>query len=102
MDGWMNGQTTQKQYAPPNSLVGGIIRHFFTQKVFTFFLFLKKMFVFGTHQKHLAKWLLISTTTHLHGEIRQIVCVEVFRPTQPNGVMSSAVSLPSHTFTEQA
>ena len=27
-----------------------------------------------------------------------IVCVEVLRPSQPNGVMSSAVSLPNHTF----
>ena len=30
------------------------------------------------------------------------VCVEVFRPSQPNGVMSSAVSLPNHMFTGQA
>ena len=30
------------------------------------------------------------------------VCVEVLRPCQPNGVMSSAVSLPNHTFTGQA
>ena len=30
------------------------------------------------------------------------VCVEVLRPSQPNGVMSSAVSLPSHRFTGQA
>ena len=30
------------------------------------------------------------------------VCVEVLRPNQPNGVMSSAVSLPSQTFTGQA
>ena len=29
-------------------------------------------------------------------------CVEVLRPSQPNGVMSSAVSLSSHTFTGQA
>ena len=29
------------------------------------------------------------------------VCVEVLRPSQPNGVMSSAVSLPNHTFTNQ-
>ena len=27
------------------------------------------------------------------------VCVEVLRPSQPNGVMSSAVILPNHTFT---
>ena len=30
------------------------------------------------------------------------VCVEVLRPSQPNGVMSSAVSLLNHTFTGQA
>ena len=29
-------------------------------------------------------------------------CVEVLQPSQPNGVMSSAVSLPNHTFTGQA
>ena len=30
------------------------------------------------------------------------VCVEVLRPSQPNWVMSSEVSLPNHTFTGQA
>ena len=30
------------------------------------------------------------------------VCVEVLLPSQPNGVMSSVVSLPNHTFTGQA
>ena len=30
------------------------------------------------------------------------VCVEVLRPIQPTGVMSSAISLPHHTFTRQA
>ena len=30
------------------------------------------------------------------------VCAEVLRPSQPNGVMSSAVNLPNHTFTGQA
>ena len=30
------------------------------------------------------------------------VCVEVLRPSQLNGVMSSAVNLPNHTFTGQA
>ena len=30
------------------------------------------------------------------------VCVEVLRPSQPNGVMMGPVSLPSHTFTGQA
>ena len=31
-----------------------------------------------------------------------LVCVEVLRPSQPNGVTSSAVILPNHTFTGQA
>ena len=30
------------------------------------------------------------------------VCAEVLRPSQPNRAMSSAVRLPSHTFTGQA
>ena len=30
------------------------------------------------------------------------VCAEVLQPSQPNGVMLSAVSLPNHTFTGQA
>ena len=30
------------------------------------------------------------------------VCVEVLRPSQPNGVMSGAVSLPNETFTAWA
>ena len=30
------------------------------------------------------------------------VCVGVLRSSKPNGVMSSAVSLPNHTFTGQA
>ena len=33
---------------------------------------------------------------------RAFVCVEDLWPSQPNGVMSSAVSLPNHTFTGQA
>ena len=33
---------------------------------------------------------------------RLVGCVEVLRPSQPNGVMSSAVSLPNHTFTGKA
>ena len=32
----------------------------------------------------------------------RFVCLEVLQPSQPNGVMSSAVSLPNHTFTGQA
>ena len=32
----------------------------------------------------------------------QFVCVELLRPSQPDWVMSSVVSLPNHTFTGQA
>ena len=32
----------------------------------------------------------------------KLFCAEVLRPSRPNGVMSSAVSLPNHTFTGQA
>ena len=39
-------------------------------------------------------------TTLLLG--RLFVCVEVLWPSQPLGVMSSAVNLPNHTFTGQA
>ena len=38
----------------------------------------------------------------LYTFLKVFVCVEVLRPSQPNGVMSSAVSLPNHTFTGQA
>ena len=34
--------------------------------------------------------------------VSSFVCVEVLWPSQPNGVMSSAVSLPNHTFIGQA
>ena len=35
-------------------------------------------------------------------DVLLFVCVEVLWPRQPNGVMSSVVSLPDHTFTGQA
>ena len=51
----------------------------------------------------------MSTHIYFCGEIRKninifclFVCVEALRPSQPNGVISSAVSLPNHTFTGQA
>ena len=40
--------------------------------------------------------------THYHFVYWGFVCAEVFRPSQPEGVMSSTVSLPNHTFTGQA
>ena len=38
---------------------------------------------------------------NFHPNLILFVCVEVLRPSQPNGVMSSAVNLPNHTFTGQ-
>ena len=44
------------------------------------------------------------TTNHPTVNLAKVlfVCVEVLRPSQPNGVMSSMVSLTYHTFTGQA
>ena len=36
------------------------------------------------------------------GAVCLFVCVEVLRPSQPSGVMSSVVSLSNHMFTGQA
>ena len=40
--------------------------------------------------------------THSFQNVCLFVCVEVLRPSQANGVMSIAVSLPNHTCTGQA
>ena len=43
------------------------------------------------------------SVTHLElCDSPSFVCVEVLRPSQTNGVKSSALSLPKHTFTGQA
>ena len=44
----------------------------------------------------------IDINLHQCMNILVFVCVEVLRPSQPNGVMSSVVSLPNHMFTGQA
>ena len=44
----------------------------------------------------------VNQVIYLSSPISLFVWVEVLRPSQPNGVMSSAVSLPNHTFTGQA
>ena len=46
--------------------------------------------------------LLCGQNCNYFSQNREFVCVEVLRPSQPNGVMSSAVSLHNHTFTGQA
>ena len=58
--------------------------------------FLYNLYIFG----HLSIYM-YSIHFHLDTEIF-CVCVEVLRPSQTAGVMSSAVSLPNHTLTGQA
>ena len=48
-------------------------------------------------QTHLVCSLLVFSLTCTY-----FICVEILRPSQPNGVMSSAVRIPNHTFTGQA
>ena len=43
----------------------------------------------------------MGTIALLYGHLTA-VCVEVLRPSQPKGIMLNAVSLPNHTFTQQA
>ena len=47
-------------------------------------------------------WMIKYMNGSVFSKARYFVCVEVLRPSQPNGVMSSAVSLPNHTFTGHA
>ena len=47
-------------------------------------------------------WWNIWTAMLLYAGHLVFVCVEVLRPSQPNGIMLSVVSLPNHTFTGQA
>ena len=87
-------------------------RCFFQSKSADIFLILRKDML----------WVLIRSALPKHmctynicfcGEIRNImwiyllilslfVCVEVLRPSQPSGVMSSVVSVPNYRFTGQA
>ena len=64
--------------------------------IYLFIHFSMETFVVGIHQKNP---IISNHNIWFHG---LFVCVEVLRPSQPNGVMSSAVSLPNHTFTGQA
>ena len=72
-----------------------IVISLFTQVTYLTLKVLSKIvagniFFLITFQKEMKTW------------VRRIVWLEVFRPSQPNGVMSSAVSFPTHTFTGQA
>ena len=46
--------------------------------------------------------ILSNLSTHCANYVVLFVCVEVLRPSQPNVVLLSTVSLPNHTFTGQA
>ena len=46
--------------------------------------------------------IILHSLAHALISVVLFVCVEVLRPSQPIGVMSSAVSLSNHTFTGQA
>ena len=62
----------------------------------------------ATQMLHIPKdWLhLVNLLPFLWGRFPVLlclfVCVEVLQPSQPNGVKSSTISLPNHTFTGQA
>ena len=65
------------------------------------------LFILPPHCSHFLQPLDIGCFSPLKAKFNQecqslFVCVEVLRPSQPNGVMSSTVSLPNHTFTGQA
>ena len=95
---------------------------FFIRKMPIFFLFLHEnicygysleaphnVCVFGEIRKILCGYPLLSVAMLKPLDERQtvwtligFVCVEVLRPSQPNGVMSSTVSLLNHTFAGQA
>ena len=53
--------------------------------------------IFEAEESSRHKWVIDIST-----DANRFVCVAVLRPSQPNGVMSSAISLPNHTFTGQA
>ena len=57
----------------------------------------------GMHTTIVTQDPVVQSVISLTNSLRVLfVCVEVLRPSQPNGVMSSAVSLPNHTFTGKA
>ena len=51
---------------------------------------------------HIFIWIGLHDLQLSNRVVWMFVCVEILRTSQPNGVMSSTVSLPNHTFTGQA
>ena len=94
----------------------------YSQNYFSYFAI--KKYAVGNHWKCLNKALLMGTHTYilafgskkgfyldqlLYTSVKlkivssffSFVCAEVLRPSQPNRIMLSAISLPNHTFTGQ-
>ena len=119
MISWKNNKKKYISGYPSHNFLYDVVVFFFSPKILKFF--------FISPQKHVLWVLIRSTSLHknmlwvfirsaesLHKNVccgfslevpcmgTHYVCVEVLRPSQPNGVMSSAVSLPNHTFTGQA
>ena len=74
-------------------------------------IFSNPLYIFFVSKDRLAASMLLFIQLHIMSIFNQkllifffvlFVCVAVLQPSQPNGVMSSAISLPSHTFTGQA
>ena len=59
--------------------------------------------ILSLYRESVLRWLTVykGYLYTVKGDNCLFVCVEVLRPSQLNGVMSSAVSLPIHTFTGQ-
>ena len=101
--GRTDARTKRRLYAPPKFFgehkkkgqVPGIFFYIFLKAFRVHFHFPssknKKIYFFSINQ----------LTSFWYGQEREFVCVEVLWPSQPNGGMSSAVSLPNHTFTGQ-
>ena len=97
-----------------NSLTQLQMWHFFSmKKELTFFSLLRQIMLcvlirsassicFVENKKKILCEYPFLCSAIVSSEFILFVCVEVLRPSQPNGVMSSAVSLPNHTFTGQA
>ena len=68
----------------------------------SFCFFFNKVHVQVNQTRYDLTWVVRADQTMVMSQPKIGCCVEVLRPSQPNGVMSSAVSLPNHTFTGQA
>ena len=75
---------------------GDVFASFFFFFFFSRFIFSKTFQIFIKTER---EFICLRNTWDI---VCAFVCVGVLRPSQPNGVMSSVVSLPNHTFIGQA